>query len=130
MWRIMCGGCGAGQRDDARGLMLVPPLGRCMAHVGGVRQVMPPWLGSWFVPLPAPWCCILVRGGCLGFGHGSVADAVRIVIRWAAVQFVLYVRRHGVCYMKAFSLSHCNSVGGKVLAYALMHGLGARSWLS
>ena len=43
-----------------------------------------------------PLVRILVRGGCLGCGYGSVADAVRIVIRWAAVQFVLHVRRHGV----------------------------------
>ena len=43
-------------------------------------------------PLGAAW----MRGGCLGCGYGSVADAVRIVIRWAAVQFVLRVRRHEV----------------------------------
>ena len=43
-----------------------------------------------------PLVCTLSRGGCLGFGHGSVGDAVCIVIRWAAVQFVLRVRRHEV----------------------------------
>ena len=94
----ICGGCGAGQRDDARGLMLVPPLGRCMAHIGGVCQVMPPWFGSWFVPLPAPWCAYWCGAGCLGCGYGSVADAVRIVIRWAAVQFVLHVRRSELAF--------------------------------
>ena len=43
-----------------------------------------------------PLVRILVRGGVrllCGFGHGSVAGAVGIVIRWAAVQFVLCVRR-------------------------------------
>ncbi len=59
----ICGGCGAGQRDDARGLMLVPPLGRDLAHVGGVCQGMPPWFGSWFVPLPAPWCAYWCGAG-------------------------------------------------------------------
>ena len=84
------GGCGAGQRDDARGLMLVPPLGRCMARVGGVRQVMPPWPGSWF-------------------GH-DVFDvgAVNIVIRWAAelrrmVVSWLWLCRHGVGIVAACS---------------------------
>ena len=46
-----------------------------------------------------PLVCILSRGGvlwCSGFGHGLVAGAVGIVIRWAAVQFVLRVRRHEV----------------------------------
>ena len=91
---VSCGGCGAGQRDDARGLMLVPPLGRCMARVGGVRQVMPPWFGSWFVPVPAPWCAYWCGAG---YVH-DVFDvgAVDVVIRWAAVQFVLRVRRHEV----------------------------------
>ena len=81
----ICGGCGAGQRDDARGLMLVPPLGRCMAHIGGVRQVMPPWLGSWIEPLPAPWCA-----------YWCGAGAAFAAVHGAAVQFVLRVRRHGV----------------------------------
>ena len=91
----ICGGCGAGQRDDARGLMLVPPLGRCMAYAGGVRQVMPPWFGLWFVPMSAPWCRMAAGrvSWYSGFGHGFVAGAVCIVIRWAAVQFVLRVRR-------------------------------------
>ena len=77
-----CGGCGAGQRDDARGLILVPPLGRCWARIGGVRQVMPPWPGSWVVPVPAPWCAWMRGGWCV---H-DVFDvgAVDIVIRWAA----------------------------------------------
>ena len=79
----ICGGCGAGQRDDARDLMLVPPLGRCVAHAGGVRQVMPPWPGSWFVPLLAPWCVYWC-----GAGRGGM-----VAIRWTAVQFVLHVRR-------------------------------------
>ena len=92
MWRIICGGCGAGQRDDARGLMLVPPLGRCMAYAGGVRQMMPPWSGSWVVPLPAPWCAYCRGAGALvrGFGHGLVAGAVGIVIRWAARFWYVY----------------------------------------
>ena len=47
------------------GLMLVPPLGRCMAHAGGVRQVMPPWPGSWVVPMPAPWCAYCRGAGAL-----------------------------------------------------------------
>ena len=76
----ICGGCGAGQRDDARGLMLVPPLGRCVAHVGGVRQGMSPWPGSWFVPVPAPWCAYWCGAGCLGFGYGIIALTVGIVI--------------------------------------------------
>ena len=86
---VSCGGCGAGQRDDARGLMLVPPLGRCMAHVGGVCQATPPWFGSWIVPLPAPWCAYWR-------GAGALVRGWVIVIRWAAVQFVLRVRRHEV----------------------------------
>ena len=61
----ICGGCGAGQRDDARGLILVPPLGRDLARVGGVRQIMPPWSGSWVVPLPAPWCAYCRGAGAL-----------------------------------------------------------------
>lgn len=51
MWRLRPVGMGHGP-----GLMLVPPLGLCLAHAGGVRQVMPPWPGSWVVPVPAPWC--------------------------------------------------------------------------
>ena len=47
------------------GLILVPPLGRCLAHVGGVRQVVPPWPGSWFVPVPAPWCAYCCGAGTL-----------------------------------------------------------------
>ena len=92
---LVCGGCGAGQRDDARGLILVPPLGRCVAHAGGVRQVMPPWLGSWFVPLPAPWCAYGCGAGVLWLWRHDVFDvgAVDIVIHWAVVQFVLCVRR-------------------------------------
>lgn len=100
LWRTICGGCGAGQRDDARGLMLVPPLGRCVAHIGGVRQVMPPWFGSWFVPMPAPWCAYWCGAGC---GH-DVFDvgAVNIVIRWAAELWRMavswpWLRRHGSC---------------------------------
>ena len=77
---VSCGGCGAGQRDDARGLMLVPPLGRDLAHVGGVCQVMPPWFGSWFVPLPAPWCAYC-RGAGVAFAavHGA-AELRRMVV--------------------------------------------------
>ena len=99
----ICGGCGAGQRDDARGLIRVPLLGRCMAHVGGVRQVMPPWFGSWFVPLPAPWCAYCC-------GAGALVRGWVIVIRWAAVQFVLRARRHGVA--NAFNLG---IVGGQLV---------------
>ena len=87
------GGCGAGQRDDARGLILVLPLGRCLAHVGGVRQVMPPWLGSWFVPLPAPWCALL-RGG-----------APWCVVGWNDVSG-LYIH------------VDCNSLGGGAVCFA------------
>ena len=100
LWFVaICGGCGAGQRDDARGLMLVPPLGRCVARVGGVRQVMPPWPGSWVVPLPAPWCAY-----CCGAGAAFVA------VHGAAVQFVLHVRRHGVA--NAYNLG---IVGGQLV---------------
>ena len=79
LWFVaICGGCGAGQRDDARGLMLVPPLGRCWARIGGVCQVMPPWFGSWFVPMPAPWCaywCGAGWCGCNSLDGGAVCSA-------------------------------------------------------
>ena len=99
VWRLRPVGMGHGP-----GLMLVPPLGRCVARVGGVRQVMPPWLGSWFVPLSAPWCAYCRGAGwCLGCGYGSVADAVRIVIHWAAelrcmVVSWFWLCRHGVWF--------------------------------
>ena len=80
MWRIMCGGCGAGQRDDARGLILVPPLGRCVARVGGVRQVMPPWFGSWFVPMPAPWCAYWCGAGAAFVVVHGAAELRRMVV--------------------------------------------------
>ena len=128
LWCFICGGCGAGQRNDARGLMLVPPLGRCVAHVGGVRQVVPPWPGSWFVPMPAPWCMFDA-----GRGVYDVFDvgAVNIVIRWAAelrrmVVSWPWLRRHGVGIVAACSRG-CNSLGGKALVHVLMHGLAARS---
>ena len=109
MWRIICGGCGAGQRDDARGLILVPPSGRDLARVGGARQVMPPWLGSWVVPVPALWCAYW-RGA--GYVH-DVFDvgAVDVVIRWAAVQFVLRVCRPVLQMRSILVLSEvsCNS---------------------
>ena len=83
------------------GLMLVQPLGRCMAYAGGVRQVMPPWFGSWFVPMPAPWCRIVAGRECV---H-DVFDvrAVDIVIRWAAELWHMIVSwllllRHGVWF--------------------------------
>ena len=37
-----------------------------------------------FNSCPRPLVRILVRGGVRGFGHGSVAGAVGVVIRWAA----------------------------------------------
>ena len=112
MRRIRCGGYGAGQRDDARGLILVPPLVRDLAHAGGVRQVMPPWFGSWFVPLPAPWCAYWCGAGCLGAWLGFVVayGKRRVVIRWTAVQFVLHIRRHGVA--NAYNLG---IVGGQLV---------------
>ena len=92
----ICGGCGAEQRDDARGLMLVPPLGRDLAHAGGVCQVMPPWFGSWFVPLPAPWCAYWC-------GAGALVHCWVIVIHWAAelrrmVVSWFWLCRHGVWF--------------------------------
>ena len=65
-----------------------------------------------------------------GFGHGFVAGAVCIVIRWAAVQFVLRVRRPLVQQMPILLglwEVNCNSLGGKVLVRVLMRGLAARS---
>ena len=88
----ICGGCGAGQRDDARGLILVPPLGRDLARVGGVRQVMPPWPGSWVVPMPAPWCVYWCGAG--------------VLVQW----FWPWLRCR--CCL------HCNSLGGGAVCFA------------
>ena len=125
----ICGGCGAGQRDDARGLMLVPPLGRCVARVGGVRQVMPPWLGSWFGPLPAPWCAYWCGAGCLGCGVMCLGRLLRFMVAaelWRMIVSWPWLCRHGVGIVAACSRG-CNSLGGKALVHVLMHGLAARS---
>lgn len=83
MWRLRPVGMGHGP-----GLMLVPPLGLCLAHAGGVRQVMPPWPGSWVVPVPAPWCAYWCGAGCLGAVVLAMAvlpvESALFVIRWAA----------------------------------------------
>ena len=62
--------------------MLVPPLGRCVAHVGGVRQVMPPWPGSWVVPMPAPWCVYWCGAGVAFVAVHGAAELWCMVVSW------------------------------------------------
>ena len=53
-----------------------------MAHVGGVRQVMPPWLGSWIVPMPAPWCAYCRGAGAAFVAVHGAAEFWRMVVPW------------------------------------------------
>ena len=75
--------------------------------------MMPPWPGSWFEPMPAPWCAHGRGAGvpwCV-VGWNDVSGLyIHVAIRWAAVQFVLHVRRHGVA--NAYNLG---IVGGQLV---------------
>lgn len=87
MWRLRrraAGRCTGPYTGAAVGAMCGPYRRRASGDAAVVRVVV--------CTVARPLVRILVRGGCLGFGHGFVAGAVGIVIRWAAVQFVLCVR--------------------------------------
>ena len=88
MWRLRrraAGRCTGPYAGAAVGAMYGPCRRRASGDAAVVRVVV--------CTDARPLVRIVAGRGCFGCGYGSVADAVRIVIHWAAVQFVLHVRR-------------------------------------